>query len=212
MLKNIFAGKISGKGTTQAIVVVSGLPRSGTSMMMKMLAEGGLPLITDEIRSADGDNPNGYFEYEPAKQLTNGDDQWLTDARGKVVKIISALLEYLPARHHYKILFMEREIHEILASQKKMLAHRGESSDISDAEMEQQFREHLSAVKFWLARQPNVDVSYIDYNRLLTEPKKYCRSIADFIAMSVDLQKMESVPDRNLYRNRTPQNRANSIS
>ena len=168
--------------------------------------------MTDEIRGADDDNPNGYFEYEPAKQLTNGDDQWLMNAGGKVVKIISALLEYLPKRHHYKILFMEREIHEILASQKKMLAHRGERSDASDIEMEQQFREHLSAVKFWLARQPNVEVHYIDYNQLLAEPEKYCRSIADFIAVPVDLQKMKSVPDRNLYRNRTATNQADSIS
>ena len=107
---------------------------------MKMLAEGGLSVVTDQLRSADEDNPNGYFEMEAVKQMINGNTDWLQDAAGKVVKVISALLEYLPQEYSYKIIFMEREIKEILASQRKMLAHRNEESKLDDAGMEEQFR------------------------------------------------------------------------
>ena len=121
------------------IVIVSGLPRSGTSMMMKMLAEGGLPVLTDAIRSADDDNPNGYFELEVVRKLKEGNFEWLKEANGKVVKVISALLEHLPQQYSYKIIFMEREPKEVLASQKKMLDHRGEvagqRADLLDAEL-----------------------------------------------------------------------------
>ena len=203
MLKQLFGRITSQKNAVKTVIVVSGLPRSGTSMMMKMLAEGGLENITDSIRGADEDNPNGYFEFETVKQLADGQTQWLADANHKVVKIISALLEYLPGNHHYKILFMEREISEILASQRKMLAHRNEESKTSDTEMESQFREHLSAIKFWIARQPNIEVLYVDYNRLLSSPDEYCPAIAEFIGMPINVEKMRSVPDEHLYRNRS---------
>ncbi len=185
------------------MIVVSGLPRSGTSMMMKMLAEGGLPLVTDSLREADEDNPNGYFEFEPVKALAEGRHDWLAGAGGKAVKIVSALLEHLPPEHHYRILFMEREIREILASQHKMLERRGEQATTGDAEMETKFREHLGATKYWLARQPNMDVLYVDYNRMMAKPDDYCQRIADFVRLSVDVDRMRSVPNQRLYRNRT---------
>ena len=184
------------------IIVVSGLPRSGTSMMMKMLAEGGVPVVSDSIRSADEDNPNGYFEFEPVKALAGGRYDWLEGADQKTVKIVSALLEHLPAKYHYKILFMERETKEILASQQKMLVRRSEESKTGDAEMEAQFREHLAAIKYWLARQPNMEVLYVDYNKLVAKPDDYCQEIADFIAIPVDVARMLSVPNERLYRNR----------
>ena len=107
------------------VTVVSGLPRSGTSMMMKMLDQAGLELVTDRLRQADEDNPKGYFEYEPVKQLARSADRtWLDDARGKGVKIISTLLRELPAHYNYKVVFMRRDLSEILASQAKMLARR----------------------------------------------------------------------------------------
>ena len=140
MFKKVFGSRPPEKIKTQTVIVVSGLPRSGTSMMMKMLAEGGLEVLTNSIRSADEDNPNGYFEFEQVKQLAEGQKDWLANADHKIVKIISALLEHLPPEHHYKILFMEREIAEILASQHKMLDRRNEVSKIGDAEMEAQFR------------------------------------------------------------------------
>jgi predicted ATPase len=186
----------------QPIIVVSGLPRSGTSMMMKMLAEGGLQSVTDTIRSADDDNPNGYFEFERVKQLSAGDRRWLDEAGGKVVKVISAILEHLPTGYSYKIIFMERAMQEILASQKKMLANRSEENKISDAEMEEQYRAHLAAVKPWLARQPNMEVLYVDYNKMMSEPGPTSRRVIEFLDLPLNAEKMLAVPNAGLYRNR----------
>lgn len=192
--------KTAGK---QPIIIVSGLPRSGTSMMMRMLAEGGLPIITDELRRADDDNPRGYFELEVVRQLKDGNFAWLKEANGKVVKVISSLLEYLPQEYQYKVIFMERDSKETLASQKKMLDHRGETSRMSDEEMEQQFHKHLAAIKPWLVRQPNMEVLYVKYNALLAEPGPFCDKIADFLDLPLDQTRMLAVPDKQLYRNRS---------
>ena len=173
-------------------------------MMMKMLAEGGLHTVADGIREADEDNPNGFFEFEPVKKLAEGQDAWLAEAGGKIVKVISALLEHLPAQHQYKVLFMEREIQEILASQRKMLHRRGEETTSADEAMEAQFRQHLAAAKYWLARQPNMDVLYVDYNRLMTTPQDYGQAIADFVGLPLDVSRMLAVPNAGLYRNRAP--------
>ncbi len=189
---------------TKTIIVVSGLPRSGTSMMMKMLAEGGLPILTDSIRGMDEDNPNGYFEFELVKQLADGNAKWLADANGRAVKIISQLLEYLPSEHKYKVIFMERDIKEILISQRKMLERRREGHQINDAEMEKQFGDHLGNVKFWLARQPNMEALYINYNHLISIPSNSMIAIQDFIGTPLDIKKMKAVPTRDLYRSRAP--------
>lgn len=186
------------------IVVVSGLPRSGTSMMMKMLEQGGLQVVTDSLRTADDDNPNGYYEFETVKQMPSGQTAWLDGAQGKVVKVISALLEYLPAKYHYKVIFMERAIGEVLASQKKMLANRQEETAVSDAEMQEQFQKHVAAAKYWLARQPNISVLYVDYNKMLAAPDPLCQTIVDFLDMGLDVDKMRAVPNERLYRNRVP--------
>jgi hypothetical protein len=185
------------------IIVVSGLPRSGTSRKMKMLSEGGLVAVTDAVRAADDDNPNGYFELEAVKELAGGSGGWMEGAQGKVVKIISALLEHLPAGYQYKVIFMERSLGEVLASQKKMLSNRAEESAIQDEEMQAQFQKHLGAVKFWLARQANIQVLFVDYNKMLVAPEPACRTIADFIGQPVDVAKMLAVPNERLYRNRT---------
>ncbi len=201
-MNKLFAGFGKKTEIKKPVVVVSGLPRSGTSMMMKMLAEGGLAVVTDEIRSADDDNPNGYFELEVVKQMSDGNVAWLENANGKVVKVISALLEHLPATHSYKVIFMEREIKEVLASQKKMLANRQESSSISDAEMEEQFRKHVAAVKAWLIRQPNMEVLYVSYNAMVNEPSSLCRKVIDFLGLPLNYDRMLAVPNERLYRNR----------
>jgi hypothetical protein len=190
------------KTVKKPIVIVSGLPRSGTSMMMKMLAEGGLPVLTDEIRGADDDNPNGYFELEVVRKLKEGNLEWLKGANGKVVKVISALLEHLPQQYSYKIIFMEREPKEVLASQKKMLDHRGEVSRASDEEIEQQFHQHLAAIKPWLIRQPNMEVLYVNYNALISRPELFCERIEEFLDSPLDQTRMLSVPTERLYRNR----------
>ncbi len=172
-------------------------------MMMRMLAEGGLPILTDELRRADDDNPNGYFELEVVRQLKDGNAAWLKEANGKVVKVISSLLEYLPQEYQYKIIFMERDSRETLASQKKMLDHRGETSKMRDEEMEQQFHKHLAAIKPWLVRQPNMEVLYVKYNALMAEPGTFCGKIANFLDFPLDQTRMLAVPDKQLYRNRS---------
>ena len=202
MLRKLFARSSTQEKAPKHMLVVSGLPRSGTSMMMKMLAEGGIPILTDQVRNADEDNPNGYYEFEPVKQLVDRQDKWLADGNGKAVKIISALLEYLPPEYAYKVIFMERAIKEILASQQKMLARRNENSGIEDAAMQAQFEQHLAAVKYWLARQPNIDVLYVEYNAMIVNPDAYCQRIAEFAGLPLDVGKMRSVPNGRLYRNR----------
>jgi len=171
-------------------------------MMMKILAEGGLSVVADQSRLADQDNPNGYFELELVKQMSQGNVAWLADAGGKAVKVISGLLENLPQEYFYKIIFMEREIKEILASQHKMLAHRNEELKATDIEIEGQFQKHLSALKPWLVRQPNMEVLYINYNALLADPELFCRRLIEFTSTPLDLGRMLSVPTRDLYRNR----------
>lgn len=202
MLKKLLKTRSSEEDKTKTIIVVSGLPRSGTSLMMNMLAAGGLPVLTDSLRSADDDNPNGYFEFGPVKKLADGRSEWLPQADRKVVKIISALLEHLPNSYHYKIIFMERDLKEILASQRTMLSRRHEQARIGDAEMEEQFQKHLTAIKYWLARQPNMNVFYVDYNKMMSSPEDYYQAIADFLVFPLDIPKMRSVPNAQLYRNR----------
>lgn len=202
MLKKLFGRPPA--PVQKEIVVVSGLPRSGTSMMMKMLEQGGLQVVTDSLRTADDDNPNGYYEFEIVKQMPSGQTAWLDGAQGKVVKVISALLEYLPAKYHYKVIFMERAIGEVLASQRKMLSNRQEEATVSDAEMQEQFQKHVAAAKYWLARQPNLSVLYVDYNKMLAAPDPLCQTIADFLGMGLDVNRMRAVPSERLYRNRAP--------
>jgi hypothetical protein len=182
------------------ITIVSGLPRSGTSMMMKILEAGGLQVFTDNLRLADEDNPKGYYELEQVKALKDGDDAWIKDAPGKVVKVISSLLEFLPANYKYKIVFMRREIAEILASQKQMLIRRGESSDGDDRKMAEMFQEHLKRVRVWLANQPNMEVLYVDYNALMADPAPQVKAVAEFLGLSDHLEAMLAVPDKKLYR------------
>ena len=201
-MKNIFASR-SQKKENKKIIIVSGLPRSGTSMMMKMLTEGGLSAVVDSLRQADEDNPNGYFEIESSKALKDGHKKWLYDAKGKVVKVISYLLEFLPDDLSYDVIFMEREISEVLASQRKMLQRRNETSSLSDAEMETQFREHLRAVKYWTARKSNMRILFVKYSQMVEAPELFCKSIVDFLELPLDLKAMQLVPSQSLYRNRS---------
>ena len=182
------------------ITIVSGLPRSGTSMMMKVLEAGGLEVFTDNLRTADEDNPRGYYELEDVKALKDGKSDWMQDAPGKVVKVISSLLEYLPSEYKYKIVFMRREIAEVLASQKQMLIRRGESSEGDDQKMAEIFQEHLKRVRVWLANQPNMDILYVDYNALMADPNPEIKAVAEFLGLIENLDAMLAVPDKKLYR------------
>lgn len=188
--------------TQEFVTIVSGLPRSGTSMMMKMLVAGGLEALTDNIRTADEDNPEGYFEFERVKQLKE-DRVWLEDARGKCVKIVSSFLKHLPPDFSYKIIFMRRNIDEILASQQQMLVRRGEPTNtISDEKMKQSFERHLKDLEPWLLEQPNIAVLNVSYNEALANPLPSAQSIKDFLKLDLDLDRMAGVVNQNLYRNR----------
>ena len=185
------------------ITVVSGLPRSGTSMMMKILEAGGLPPLTDNLRTADEDNPKGYFEFERVKKMPDGDISWVEDAQGKAVKVISALLEHLPPAYSYRVLFMQRKIDEILASQKQMLVRSGKPTDqVSDEQLAEMYGKHLAKVKAWLDEQTNFSVNYLDYNAMLADPTKYARQVNQFLDNSLNPQDMARVVDPNLYRQR----------
>ena len=188
------------------IIVVSGLPRSGTSMMMKMLEAGGIPPLTDRRREADQDNPEGYYEFERVKQIDKGDTAWLAQAEGKAVKVISALLQHLPREYHYRVLFMERHLPEILSSQQKMLVRRGEDAEETDDEkLMRLFTKHLQQVRGWLAEQNNFDVLYLHYSDILADPEAMASAVNDFLVPALDVEKMAHIVDPTLYRNRQRQ-------
>lgn len=185
------------------ITVVSGLPRSGTSMMMKMLEAGGLPLLTDHQRRPDDDNPKGYYEFERVKKLPEGDTAWLPEARGKVVKIISALLEYLPGDYEYQVIFMHRRMEEILASQRQMLIRSEKPADeVSDERLAEMYRKHLARVEAWLAERPNFALLHVDYNEMLADAREYAGRVNDFLGNRLDVERMVAVVDPALYRQR----------
>lgn len=197
-MKNLFQKLFSPK---KPVYIVSGLPRSGTSMMMKMLEAGGIAPMTDKIRAADEDNPKGYYEFERVKKLDKGDTAWVADARGKSVKVISALLRHLPAEHDYKVIFMRRKIEEILASQKQMLIRRGEPTDrVTDEELAGYFEKHLQAIDTWLTGQENVDSLYISYNEVMENPAEAATKINAFLGNILDAPSMVTVADPKLYR------------
>ncbi|HTG16667.1 MAG TPA: sulfotransferase domain-containing protein [Blastocatellia bacterium] len=184
----------------QAITIVSGLPRSGTSMMMKMLAAGGVEPLTDNIRAADEDNPRGYFEFERVKQIEH-DKAWLEDARGRAVKLISALLKHLPPTHNYKVIFMRRAMPEILASQRQMLIRREEPADaVPDDKMAAMFEKHVAQVESWLAAQPNIETIYVSYNEVMKDARPHAERINDFLGGALNVDAMIQVADQTLYR------------
>jgi hypothetical protein len=193
----------SSKESPSFITIVSGLPRSGTSMMMKMLEAGGMQILTDNVRLADDNNPKGYYEFERVKKLKDGDTAWIETAQGKVLKIISALLEHLPGEYHYKVVFMRRSMDEILASQKKMLEILGQSNgNVTDEQLASIYYKHLRHIESWLGRQTNLDVIYVNYNSLLADPSDYLLQMRSFLIDDLNIEKMRGVIDRNLYRQR----------
>jgi hypothetical protein len=184
------------------IVVVSGLPRSGTSMAMKMLEAGGMRVMTDRLRTADEDNPKGYYEDERVKDLhRDGDKTWLREARGGVIKVISFLLKSLPPDNNYRVLFMHRSLREIVASQNKMLVRRGEVNGTPDERALSLLEEQVRDARFFL-RRPQFDVLELNYKETLDGPGPQARRIAEFLGEPLDVAKMAEVVDQQLYRNR----------
>jgi hypothetical protein len=187
------------------ITIVSGLPRSGTSLMMQMLVAGGMSPLSDGERTADADNPRGYLEWERIKQLPN-DPDCIVEAEGKVVKVISRLLLSLPSNHEYRVIFMERPLAEVLASQDQMLRSRGTyKEDANPAAMATAFEKHLREVYVWLDGKPYVKSIRLPYRDVLMQPEEISQKIAEFLEISLNVQGMAQQVDGSLYRNRSGQ-------
>ncbi len=190
----------------EPIVVVSGLPRSGTSMCMKMLDAAQFGIVQDGERTADEDNPKGYYEDERVKRLHEMKDKsWVKDARGRVIKVISFLLKDLPDENEYKIIFMRRDLDEVLASQNKMLDHRGEDSATEDARMKQLYSTHIRQVRSSIELRDNFSAVFIDYRGMLDDPMKGAKIINKFLGGGLNVEAMAAVVDPKLYRNRAEQ-------
>jgi hypothetical protein len=186
------------------IIVVSGLPRSGTSMMMQMLAAGGLPIVSDGLRSADASNPAGYFELEAVKDLDKSTDlRWLRTARGRGVKIVSPLLEYLPETHNYKVVFMERPLTEVIASQDAMLARRGGSDAVGpgDANLITQYETHLRRVHGLLARRACFETLTVRYEEAIANPNRVASQVAELVG-GLNVAAMAAAVNASLHRQR----------
>jgi hypothetical protein len=184
------------------VFVVSGLPRSGTSMMMQMLEAGGVPVLTDGVRQSDLDNPNGYYEFEPVKALKH-DASWIQGARGRAVKVVYVHLRHLPAVARYKVIFMRRNVEEVIASQDEMLRHAGMPlSGTGACRLSSYFDQRLRATKRWLTQQSNFEVLYVDYNETVTDPPISCGLVKSFLGLDLDTARMQSVVTRTLYRQR----------
>jgi len=185
------------------ITIVSGLPRSGTSLMMQMLAAGGMPLLTDLERKPDIDNPRGYCEWEPIKLLPKQPNR-IDEAEGKAVKVISQLLLSLPQGRNYKLIFMERPLPEVLASQDEMLKRRGSMQSVDPVLLSTAFRDHMREVVAWLEDRTDIPICRMGYRKILSDPVSAAKAVRDFLELDLNVEAMalEVVP--SLYRNRRP--------
>ncbi len=184
------------------VTIVSGLPRSGTSMMMQMLDRGGIPALVDNVRRPDEDNPKGYYEFEPVKQ-TRKDPSWLEGAAGKVVKMVHMLLLDLPPRYEYRVVFMRRTIKEVVTSQNVMLRRHGKATDdLPEGKLVEMFEAQLAKVERYLIEHPCFKVLPIQYNEALKGPQPVIEALNAFLGGGLDTRAMAAVVDPSLYRNR----------
>lgn len=184
------------------IIAVSGLPRSGTSVMMQMLAAGGLAVLTDGVRAADEDNLRGYFEWEPIKRLPQEPD-CVAEAEGKVVKIISSLLLSLPGHRKFRVISMRRPLAEVVASQAAMIQRRAATgAALPPKAMMAALENHLKQVDSWLETQPNIEVCRVEYHRLLEDPRGESDRVRQFLGAELDTEAMAQQVDPSLRRQR----------
>ena len=170
-------------------------------MMMRMLELGGLPVLTDEQRGADDDNPNGYYEFEAVKQ-TADDPSWLDGSEGSAVKMVYRLLYDLPSDRQYRVLFMRRKLDEVLASQQVMLNRHGVKDEVSHAQMMKLFCAEIDAFYKWVEKQAHIDLIDVDYNRMLSDSRQELAKVNDFLGGSLNIENMVEGVDASLYRNR----------
>ena len=189
----------------EPIVIVSGLPRSGTSMLMKMLEAGGMQIMTDSERVADIDNPKGYFEYERVKDLEKESDKsYIREGRGKVLKVISFLIKDLPNDNDYRVIFMRRDLDEVLASQNKMIHRLGtEDSTAAEDAMKEAYRNDIVRTRLLCKNRPNFELIEINYKETIGDPAATARSVNAFVGGHLDETAMREAVDSSLYRNRS---------
>jgi hypothetical protein len=191
-----------GNSGNLSVTVVSGLPRSGTSLMMQMLLAGGMPLLTDGVRPPDVDNPRGYFEFEPVKRTRN-DPGWVADAVGKAVKVVHLLLAELPVGFHYKVIFMQRNLDEVLKSQAAMLRRFDRpGAELSPERLAAVFALQVERARRRLSERRNFTMLDVDYGQLISEPGAQARRVNAFVAGNLDESKTATVPTASLYRHR----------
>src|SRR5262249_47355570 len=186
---------------TAEIIIVSGLPRSGTSLMMQLLDAGGVQGVTDNLRTADTDNPRGYYEFEKVKQVKR-DASWLPDIRGKAVKMVSQLLFDLPPTERYRVVFMERDFTEMLDSQERMLQRLGRPA-IPRETIIPASTSHLERVHQRLQRQPHFAALRVRYKALVERPETEVARVNEFLGGRLDVCRAVGAVDPSLYRNRT---------
>jgi hypothetical protein len=185
------------------IVIVSGLPRSGTSLAMQMLAAGGLPVLSDGIRKPDGDNPRGYYEWEGLKELPK-EPSIVAQSEGRAVKVISSLLLALPQGHEYRVIFMLRPLDEVLASQAVMLRNRGtEGAKLPPAAMLAALQSHLAQVNAWLRSRLDIAVLRMNFHDLVADPRGQAQTMARFVGLPLDVEAMARQVDPSLRRQRS---------
>jgi hypothetical protein len=186
------------------VYVVSGLPRSGTSMMMRMLEAGGIPPFTDGERTADVDNPEGYYEFERVKDLERDPDKgWVREARGRALKVISLLLRQLPDDNDYRIVYMRRNLDEVLRSQDKMLDRLGNAAPGADPEaMKEAYRNDIVAARLHARGRPNMELLEVHYAEAVADPAAAARAVNAFLGGHLDEAAMAAAVSAHLYRNR----------
>ena len=170
-------------------------------MMMRLLELGGMSVLKDEQRVADDDNPNGYYEFEAVKQ-TAEDSSWLQGSEGSAVKMVYRLLYDLPEDRNYRVLFMRRNLDEVLASQQVMLNRHGVADKVSDAQMMKLFRAEIDSFYKWVKGKPHIELIDVDYNQMLADPHKELLEINAFLGDALDVERMLGGVDASLYRNR----------
>ena len=188
----------------EPIVVVSGLPRSGTSMLMKMLEAGGLAIMTDSERTADIDNPKGYFEYERIKDLEKETDKsYVREGRGKALKVISFLIKDLPDDNDYRIIFMRRDLDEVLASQNKMIERLDSTDAAASAEaMKEAYRNDIVRTRLLCKQRPNFELIEVHYKATIESSAETAKRVNSFLDGRLDEAAMQAAVDGSLYRNR----------
>ncbi len=183
------------------VTLVSGLPRSGTSLMMQMLRAGGLPVLNDDLRPPDAHNPRGYLEYEPVKRSAR-DASWVARAVGRAVKVVHLLLPALPADREYRVILMRRPIEEVMASQLAMLEGSGRSSDTEGDELGGLFERQMAETESWLREASHCRVLVVDYPELVRDPAPWAARIDRFLGGGLDTRAMVAAVDPLLHRQR----------